>query len=385
LLTSIASVPAPKPWLTKLRQPPQSTNDTALTTAKTPWNTTTRWGCNNFSFRPLNFQPSVRRLFPAGIFDIPPLFLADLPLGQPDDYSVPSFSSECSPPTDGPTEPPSSLVDSDATSVLTLSTVSTLLILEDEDQDPLSLDAPPAEAERRGRPSGARLDAVWQTFFRDALQPPTADPLSTTRPSTSPPLPPPLNPASNDPVGDPFTQCDPSQNANGLSVKDDYSAWHALCTNLVPQLRSVIALSEPNIDFLQQDVRRNIEEVFKLHFGSVSLITATTCAKAPTPWKPGGVLLAVLGKWTQHVTTTSRDDLGRWVSATFCGSDGTQATVYSCYNVVNTSIANVGPSTVFAQQYQLLRLAGNAQPNPRKQFADDLNKDLAARHRNSVR
>jgi hypothetical protein len=67
---------------------------------------------------------------------------------------------------------------------------------------------------------------------------------------------------------------------------------------------------------------------------------------------------------------------------TFCGSDGKQATVFSCYNVVKASIANVGPSTIFAQQYQLIRLAGNTQPNPRKQFADDLQKDLVTRQHN---
>jgi hypothetical protein len=93
-------------------------------------------------------------------------------------------------------------------------------------------------------------------------------------------------------------------------------------------------------------------------------------------------LLAVLGQWTQHVTTTSRDDLGRWVLATLAGSDSTQTTIYSCYNVVDTNIANVGPSTVFAQQYQLLRLAGNPQPNPRRQFVEDLKKEVAVHRRN---
>jgi hypothetical protein len=165
-------------------------------------------------------------------------------------------------------------------------------------------------------------------------------------------------------------------------VKDDYTAWHDLCASLVPYGPSVIALSEPNIDFLQQDVRQKIESIFQLHFGSVRLVTATSCAKAASPWKPGGALLAVLGQWTQHVTTTSRNDLGRWVSATLSGSDGTHATIYSCYNVVNTTIANVGPSTVFAQQYQLLRLAGNPQSNPCRQFAEDLETEEAARRRN---
>jgi hypothetical protein len=165
-------------------------------------------------------------------------------------------------------------------------------------------------------------------------------------------------------------------------VKDDYTAWHDLCASLVPYGPGAIALSKPNIDFLQQDVRQKIESIFRLHFGSVRLVTATSCARVPTPWKPGGVLLAILGTWTHHVTTTSRDDLGRWVSATLSGTDGSQATILSCYNVVKTSIANTGPATIFAQQYQLLRLAGNAQPNPRQQFAVDLKKEVANRRRN---
>jgi hypothetical protein len=256
------------------------------------------------------------------------------------------------------------------------------------EDDLISLDEPPVVATPRGRPSAARLNEAWQTFFRDALVPPnTARPVSN-EPYYPPELPPPLVPVKNLPVGAPFNPCPRdsfrlwSLNANGLSIKDDYSAWHSMCANLVPYNVGAITLSEPNVDFLQKDFRAKIEGIFRLHFGSVRLITVTTCAKAPTSWKPGGVLLAVLGKWTQHVTSTSRDDLGRWVSATLTGSEGTQATVYSCYNVVKTSIANAGPSTVFAQQYQLLRLAGTLQPNPRTQFADDLNKEIAHRRQN---
>jgi hypothetical protein len=281
--------------------------------------------------------------------------------------------------------PSLSRTDSDDSSASTLSSASSLSILDDPASH--ATEAPLVTAETRGRPSAARLNEAWQSFFRDALHPLDPAPVPALQ-ATPPALPPPLNPAPNDPVGDPFTECDDStfrvwsQNANGLSIKDDYAAWHELCANLVSKNPSVIALSEPNIDFLQQDVRRNIEAVFKLHFGHVRLVTATTCVRAPTPWKPGGVLLAVLGKWAQQVTTTSRDDLGRWVAATLCGSEGKQVTIFSCYNVVKASIANVGPSTVFAQQYQLLRLAGNAQPNPRKQFADDLKHAITARRHN---
>jgi hypothetical protein len=93
------------------------------------------------------------------------------------------------------------------------------------------------------------------------------------------------------------------------------------------------------------------------------------------------VLLAIVGQWAQSVSATSRDDLGQWVSATITGLEGSQATISSCYNAVNTTIANSGPSTVYAQQYQLLRLAGDLTPDPRRRFIDNLHTDLAKRRR----
>jgi hypothetical protein len=195
----------------------------------------------------------------------------------------------------------------------TLSAASSVSLLSD---DLVSLDKPPVVAIPHGRPNAARLNDAWQTFFRDALVPPFAALPAPVGHFTPQSLPPPLHPAANQTVGDSFAPCPTysfrlwSLNANGLSVKDHFSAWHSMCVNLVPFNVGVIALSETNIDFRQADVRKKIEDIFRMHFGSVRLVTATTCAKAPSPWKPGGVLLAVLCKWTQHVNTTSRDDLG---------------------------------------------------------------------------
>jgi exonuclease III len=84
---------------------------------------------------------------------------------------------------------------------------------------------------------------------------------------------------------------------------------------------------------------------------------------------------------SQYVTATSRDDLGRWVSATITGSGDAQATVFSYYNIVQPSITNAGPSTVFVHQYQLLRLAGDLTPDPRRRFIEDLHMELATRRR----
>jgi hypothetical protein len=107
------------------------------------------------------------------------------------------------------------------------------------------------------------------------------------------------------------------------------------------------------------------------------VLTATTCINTPNSWKPGGVVLAILGSWTQHVTQVSCDDLGRWVSATLTGSDGDSITIYSVYNVVDVKLQDAGPATVYSQQYRLLRLAGVTFPNPRQQCVDDLQSAVA--------
>jgi hypothetical protein len=41
---------------------------------------------------------------------------------------------------------------------------------------------------------------------------------------------------------------------------------------------------------------------------------------------------------------------------------------------VNTDISKVGPATIFAQQWQLLRLSGHTKPDPRQQCVDDFKK-----------
>jgi endonuclease/exonuclease/phosphatase family metal-dependent hydrolase len=43
---------------------------------------------------------------------------------------------------------------------------------------------------------------------------------------------------------------------------------------------------------------------------------------------------------------------------------------------VNVQLQNAGPSTIFAQQYHLLLLAGVLIPNPRQQCIDDLHRTV---------
>jgi hypothetical protein len=231
-----------------------------------------------------------------------------------------------------------------------------------------------------------RLNTEWRTFFRNSLI--AADP-DRGPPTIAPPyggtpvsLPPALRTATNDPSGDAFTPKTRdsfrlwSVNANGISSRDGYAELHTLCTSLQSGSVDAVALQEPNADFMNADIRQKYEEIFKEHFGHARVITTTTCISAPNSWKPGCVVLAVLGSWAQHVTKVSCGKLGRWASATLTGSDGDSITVYSVYNVVDVKLHDAGPSTVFSQQYRLLRLSGVTYPNSRQQFIDDLHQAI---------
>jgi hypothetical protein len=169
---------------------------------------------------------------------------------------------------------------------------------------------------------------------------------------------------------------------NGLSADNGFAALHELCLALVPHNVGAIALQETNLDFTQRSIRDSVETIFHENFGAVHLVTSTSCIRSPSTWKPGGVLLGVLGKWSHSVMSTSGDDLGRWAFATFSGHDGRSFTLYLVYNCVDARITDVGPTTAFAQQWQLLRLAGVTAPKPRLQCVQDLSRDIRTRHRN---
>jgi hypothetical protein len=163
---------------------------------------------------------------------------------------------------------------------------------------------------------------------------------------------------------------------NGLSAKDDFTTLHGLCVTLKIRGVDCIALQEPNLDFLQANIREQIQNVCCKHFGSTRFITSTSCIKVPTSWKPGGTMLIILGHWVNAVIRSSTDNLGRWGTATINGQDKRAVTIYSVCNVVKTTIKAAGPSTVFTQQWQLLRLSGVIHPNPHQQTIDDLTADV---------
>jgi hypothetical protein len=104
-----------------------------------------------------------------------------------------------------------------------------------------------------------------------------------------------------------------------------------------------MALQETNLDFTKHWVRDAVESILAEHFGIIRLVTSTSCVRSPAAWKPGGVLLAVLGIWSHCVATTQSDNLGRCASATFTGRDRRLFTLYSLLFCVDVRISKGRP------------------------------------------
>jgi hypothetical protein len=229
----------------------------------------------------------------------------------------------------------------------------------------------------RRRPS--QLSPAWQTIFQTRLQPNHTQLNTAGYPTRV--TQPPIQQTANNPCGSSFTKDYGGlriwwNNANTLLQHDDFAELHELCLTLREYKVGIVALQEVNLNLNRPEIRTALESVFTEHFGTCKLILATSPCHSPTAWKPGGTLLAILGTWSHAVTHTGQDSLGRWCCATLAGRDGTLTTVYSYYNVVNTTIDQAGPSTIYAQQWQVLRTTGITSPNPRKQCIADLRNEL---------
>jgi hypothetical protein len=89
------------------------------------------------------------------------------------------------------------------------------------------------------------------------------------------------------------------------------------------------------------------------------------------PYKPGGTLTTIVGKWQSRVSERGSDasGLGRW-SYIRLSSNKKNIMIVTAYKPLKTQ----GPCTSWTQQWTLLRET-NKNPDPIKAFCDDLTKE----------
>jgi hypothetical protein len=76
--------------------------------------------------------------------------------------------------------------------------------------------------------------------------------------------------------------------------------------------------------------------------------------------------------------------LGRWSFIQMYGKDGKSLVVITAYRVCTGNIVSAsGSSTAFHQQWNLVRLAGYSNPQPRNKFITDLSSENTEMARSS--
>ena len=234
--------------------------------------------------------------------------------------------------------------------------------------------------------SNARLNTTWQQVFSKALRPPVNIKENNTiqfptRERTAL-----LQPATNEQIGAPMTEVHDnlriwSVNANTILLRSGLAELHELCIQIKKFNISIICFQEVNIDLLDYKMRKAIEAVFNQYFVN-KIYFSTTPIRSPTHWKPGGIMTVTVNEISHSVSSYETDDLGRWCKITLSNNKGSSLTVYNVYNTINNNISTAGPSTIWMQQWKLLRLSGKLQPNPRKQFITDLSSTLEKDYQN---
>jgi hypothetical protein len=68
--------------------------------------------------------------------------------------------------------------------------------------------------------------------------------------------------------------------------------------------------------------------------------------------------------------------LGQWPFIKMYGKEGNSLVIITGYRVCDASVSTTGASTPFHQQWHLLRMTGDKNPNPRKQFITDLTVEI---------
>ena len=158
-------------------------------------------------------------------------------------------------------------------------------------------------------------------------------------------------------------------NTNGTKLGSIYSGLEEI--DAMDELGiNILGLCETNNNW-NTDSQLKLATLLNMKFGTGQTVTSS----APSDdriYLPGGTATMARGKIAGRVVKRIPDSLGRYSYMTFRGKDNTGIIVITIYRVSQNRGTRTGPDTAYMQQYEALRAAGTATPDPRNQLLDDL-------------
>jgi exonuclease III len=193
---------------------------------------------------------------------------------------------------------------------------------------------------------------------------------------------------SDQPVGNPLCIPKPNewtrimvQNTNGVSIGREGDL--VLVLDQIKQMEiDVMLITETNLDTNNHKVKARIHKDLTKTFGlgAYHVVTAASAHQYNGFYKPGGVMGIVCGKTKGRIIASGSDHMGRWVYIRLQGQGERVITIVGTYQVCQSNVKTVGPTTAIAQQYSILVQEGRVDAHQvRKHHAQDLLQFVKAR------
>lgn len=134
----------------------------------------------------------------------------------------------------------------------------------------------------------------------------------------------------------------------------------------------VMGMSETNRPWTASQ-KSEYDFMMASHFySSRTLYTAAPSLAHDQTYQPGGNLLTINGRTTGRIYDSGTDSMGRFCWYALRGKRDEGVLIITAYRVCHKTGDDPGPFTAYQQQHTMMRAAGVANPNPRKQILKDI-------------
>ena len=193
----------------------------------------------------------------------------------------------------------------------------------------------------------------------------------------------PANKKDNKPIGDTLNNDEVSntfriyfQNINGVTAGKGTGKWDNILQTMVKKNVSIFGLAETNIEWNNHKLSSRLKAKVRRTCQHANIATSTSSIQSATAYKPGGTSTIAIKQWTGRITDQIKDTTsqGRWSGLKLRAPR--PIAIITAYRVTQNSIDQAGHKTAYAQQWAVARIQGEEQPEPRKQFITDLQREI---------